>query len=156
MKNKFFQELLPDFESVLTNSPLYHGLEQFYFRDYHEDLIENKRTGLEREQQVKEELEEKYPLEKGYTILSEIYLRDENGKSVADPVTGERRRVDFAVIRNNQVIEMIEVTSLTADKQLQIAKENRIREAGGNYIRNQNGELCKIPDSMHTKIERRT
>lgn len=117
--------------------------------------IQNKQDGLRREKEVEEELKEKYPEEEGYEILSEVYLRDENGKIVKDPVTGEARRIDFVVVKDGKVVDSIEVTSKTADKTDQTAKENRIRENGGNYIKDSNGNLIEIPSSVQTRIERR-
>jgi hypothetical protein len=117
--------------------------------------IKNKQDGLEREKSVAEELEKKYPAEDGYSIESEVYLRDENGQIVKDPVTGEARRIDFVVVKNGKVVDSIEVTSKTADKTEQTAKENRIRDAGGNFIKDGNGNLIEIPRDVSTRIERR-
>ena len=117
--------------------------------------IQNKIDGLERENLVKKELEKKYPASQGYSVESEKYLRNENGEIVRDPETGEARRIDFVVIKGKEVVSSIEVTSKTADKSKQIAKENRIRENGGNFIETDNGNLIEIPDSVRTQIERR-
>lgn len=118
-------------------------------------LIKNKEDGLAREKEVQEELENKYPPEQGYQIVSEAYLRDENGNIVKDPETGTARRIDFVVVKDGKVVDSIEVTSTTADKTEQTAKENRIRQNGGNYIRDNDGNLVKIPDDVTTRIERR-
>lgn len=118
-------------------------------------LIKNKEDGLAREKEVREDLEKKYPPEQGYQIVSEAYLRDENGNIVKDPETGTARRIDFVVVKDGKVVDSIEVTSTTADKTEQTAKENRIRENGGNYIRDNDGNLVKIPDDVSTRIERR-
>lgn len=117
--------------------------------------IQNKIDGLAREKEVSEELEKKYPSEEGYEIASETYLRDADGKIVRDPETGEARRIDFVVIKDKKVIDSIEVTSKTADKTVQSAKEARIRDIGGNYVRDNNGNLVKIPFLVQTRIERR-
>lgn len=117
--------------------------------------IQNKIDGLAREKEVSEELEKKYPSEEGYEIASETYLRDADGKIVRDPETGEARRIDFVVIKDEKVIDSIEVTSKTADKTVQSAKEARIRDIGGNYVRDNNGNLVKIPFLVQTRIERR-
>jgi hypothetical protein len=101
------------------------------------------------------ELEKKYPESEGYEIISEAYLRDSEGKIVRDPETGEARRIDFVIVKDGQVVDSIEVTSETADKTGQTAKEERIREAGGNYIRTYDGSLAKYPNDLHTTIERR-
>ena len=120
-----------------------------------EGILPNKEEGLRREAEVKEKLEKKYPESEGYEIVSEAYLRDSDGKIVKDPETGAARRIDFVVVKDNQVVDSIEVTSETADKTGQIAKEERIREAGGNYIRTSDGSLAKYPDDLQTTIERR-
>lgn len=117
--------------------------------------IQNKIDGLQREAEVKKELEEKYPPEEGYKIISEAYLRDADGNIVKDPETGKARRVDFVVVKGGKVVDSIEVTSQTADKKDQLAKESRIRECGGNYVCDNNGNLIEIPSSVHTRVERR-
>lgn len=117
--------------------------------------IKNKTDGLAREKEVAEELEKKYPKEEGYEIISEAYLRDKDGNIVRDPETGEARRIDFVVVKDGKVVDSVEVTSKTADKTAQNAKEKRIRDAGGNYIRDNNGNLVEIPSSVQTRIERR-
>ena len=117
--------------------------------------IQNKIDGLAREEEVSEELKEKYPPEEGYEIVSEAYLRDKDGKIVRDPETGEARRIDFVIVKDGKVVDSVEVTSKTADKTAQSAKETRIREAGGNYVRDNNGNLVEIPPTVQTRIERR-
>lgn len=119
------------------------------------EAIKNKLDGLAREQEVAQELEKKYPPEKGYQIVSEAYLRDKDGNIVKDPVTGQARRIDFVVVKDGKVVDSIEVTSKTADKTGQCAKEDRIRDVGGNYIRDNNGNLVPVPTTVRTRIERR-
>ena len=102
---------------------------------YSENLIPNKKDGLRRENKVQSELQEKYPESEGYKIESERLLRDSNGKKAIDPETGTGRRVDFVVDKDGNIVDSIEVTSKTADKTAQIAKETRIRENGGNYVK---------------------
>ena len=118
-------------------------------------VVKNKLDGCERENQVEQELKEKYPESEGYQVVKEAYLRDENGKFVTDPETGERRRIDFVVVKDGKVVKSVEVTSMTAPKEEQQAKEQRIREAGGNYIRDNNGDLAEFPSEIETEIERR-
>lgn len=117
--------------------------------------IKNKQDGLEREREVQKELEKQYPPEDGYEIISEAYLRDKDGNIVRDPETGEARRIDFVVVKDGKVVDSIEVTSKTADKTQQTAKEDRIRDAGGNYVRDKNGNLVEIPSNVKTRIERK-
>ena len=117
--------------------------------------IDNKADGLEREKQVKADLKKQYPEKEGYEVLPEAYLRDKDGNIVKDPETGEARRIDFVVIKDGKVVDSVEVTSKTADKTEQSAKEDRIRDAGRNYVKNSDGELVKIPSDVKTRIERR-
>lgn len=117
--------------------------------------IQNKIDGMAREKEVEEELKEKYPESEGYEILSEVYLRDKDGNIVRDPETGEARRIDFVVVKDGKVVDSVEVTSKTADKTEQTAKEERIRDEGGNYVRDNNGNLVEIPKDVTTRIERR-
>lgn len=100
-------------------------------------------------------MQEKYPPEKGYSVIREVYLRDENGNIVKDPLTEEARRIDFVVVKYGKVVEMVEVTSKTAPKDVQTDKENRIRDNGGNYIKDENGNIVKIPNSVQTIIDKR-
>lgn len=117
--------------------------------------IKNKQDGLERERKVEEDLKSQYPESEGYDVLSEVYLRDKNGSIVKDPVTDEARRIDFVVVKGEKIVDSIEVTSKTADKTEQSAKEARIRDNGGNYLRDTNGKLVEILPNVQTRIERR-
>lgn len=117
--------------------------------------IQNKKDGLEREKQVAEELKEQYPSESGYNIVPEATLRDRDGNVVKDPETDSYRRIDFVVIKDGKVVDSVEVTSMNVDKRAQMSKEDRIRENGGNYIKDSNGNLAEMPSSIHTRIERR-
>jgi len=113
-------------------------------------LIKNKKEGMRREAEVLEVLKELHP---NARIEQESFLRDENGKSVKDPVTGTRRRVDFAIIENGKA-KTVEVTSLTADKDEQIAKEKRIINNGGKYIKNRETKEI-IPIEGECELKRR-
>lgn len=119
------------------------------------DLKNNKIEGIRREKEVENELQEKYPESEGYEIISEAYLRDSEGKIVKDPETNSARRIDFVVIKDGKVIKSVEVTSFNVDKTEQLAKEKRIKESGGCYIKTPGGELIKIPENLYTDIERR-
>ncbi len=125
------------------------------FDDLAEGILPNKEEGLRRESEAESELIKKYPESEGYEIISEAYLRDSDGSIVKDPETGEARRIDFVVVKDGVVVDSIEVTSETADKTAQTAKENRIREAGGNYVRTSDGSLAQYPSDLQTTIERR-
>ncbi|PIT17302.1 hypothetical protein BGI32_03015 [Snodgrassella alvi] len=108
--------------------------------------IPNKKAGMKREQRAKDILEKRYGKK---NVLSERYLRDNKGKSVKDPLTGERRRIDFVVKGQDGKWRPVEVTSRTGalNKGPQIAKEERIREAGGVFVKNKNtGQLIQLDD----------
>lgn len=147
-------EMLPD---RILNSPIEKNLYGIHsdISDLDENTIQNKIDGLRRETEVYDELKKKYPESEGYEIVSEAYLRDKDGNIVRDPVTGEGRRIDYIVVKDNIVVDSVEVTSNTADKTEQSAKEQRIREAGGNYIRTSDGNLAEIPSDKQTRIDRR-
>lgn len=118
--------------------------------------IQNKIDGLRREKEVESELIEKYPESHGYKVLPECYLRDSDGKIVKDFESNESRRIDFVVTRNGEVIDTIEVTSLSAPKEAQMSKEQNIRAIGGTYIRDPDTrQLMHISDDIKTRIERR-
>lgn len=117
----------------------------------------NKEASRKKENEVEKELKIKYPDEKGYKVLRERELLDENGKSVKDN-NGDKRRLDFVVVdtKKSEIVDVIEVTSKTADKTKQLAKENEIKNKGGNYIKDkETNKLYKIPKNMETRIERR-
>lgn len=95
-------------------------------------IIKNKSEGLERKKIAYDKLKAEHP---DATILSERYLRGKDGKSVKDPATGERRRIDYVVIEDGKVVKVVEVTSPTADKTAQFEKEGRIKENGGIFVR---------------------
>lgn len=116
----------------------------------------NKIDGCRREDSVENELKDRYPESSGYKIIKEAYLRDQDGNIVKDPETGQARRIDFVVVKDGKVVDSVDVTSKTAPKDAQSAKEERIRENGGNYVKDpETGELIRMPDSVHTRIERR-
>ena len=104
--------------------------------------IKNKVDGMAREKRAKEILERRYGKE---NVLSERLLRDANGKKVLDPLTQSGRRVDFVVKGRDGVWRPVEITSMTAPKYEQLAKEARIQNIGGTFIRNpKNKELIPI------------
>lgn len=117
--------------------------------------IKNKLDGLAREEEVAKELKKQYPENEGYKILRERELCDKDGNPVVDEQTGQKRRVDFVVVKDGKVVDMIEVTSKTAPKREQLAKEYRIRDNGGNYIKDSDGNIYRIPDNVETRVERK-
>ena len=119
-------------------------------------VVKNKEEGLRREHFVELELFDLFPEAEGYFITREAHFRDSSGSRVHDPESETGRRIDFVVTnRDGVIIDLIEVTSKTSDKTRQLAKEERIRNAGGNYIMLRDGRLAEIPGSVRTKIVRR-
>lgn len=116
-------------------------------------LVErNHVLGFKREDTVLKRLQRALPND---WIFREQYLRDANGQIVRDPLTGETRRIDFLVMDQNKVRDAIEVTGPKVDKTAQMAKEMRIREAGGVYLRHpQTGKLLRMPARLHTRVVR--
>lgn len=122
----------------------------------------NRINGAARQEAVGAELLRDYPVEQGYNVESESYLRNQDGSIARDSSIQEgnglegTRRLDFVVIKDGQVIKSVEVTSESAPKVLQSEKEDRIREAGGNYVRDRStGELVLFAPGVRTEIVRR-
>lgn len=117
-----------------------------------DQLKKNQKDGKRREKETEQELKEKYPDAK---VENERYLRDENGKIVKDPLTGEARRLDHVVTQDGKVIDIVETTSSTVDKAAQLAKEGRIIENGGTFIRDRaTRELLPIGEASSRIITR--
>jgi len=96
-------------------------------------LLKNAETGAQRAAKTAEKLAAENP---GKVVQQERTLRDAAGNKVLDPVTGEGRRVDHAVIDQEAgTAKAYETTGDSVDKRLQQKKEERIRDAGGTYIR---------------------
>jgi len=106
-------------------------------------LKKNVETGAQREAKTSAELAAENP---GKVVQQERTLRDANGNKVIDPVTGEARRVDHAVIdRDANSAKTYETTGETVDKRWQQKKEEHIIEAGGKYIRDkETGNLVPV------------
>jgi hypothetical protein len=112
-------------------------------------MATNAKDGARREKDFVAELKAKYP---NASVQEQRTLRDKNGKIVRDSKTGEARRVDVVVVRGKQGIAF-EVTSPTANKRDQNAKDERIRDAGGNYFRDRmTGAIMRVD---RTRTERR-
>ena len=114
-------------------------------------VVQNRIDGSRREAEVEAELKEANP---NASVQSEQFLRDKNGHIVVDRITGERRRVDHVVIEDGRVTDAVETTSLTAKKDAQKAKEDRIIEQGGNFVKDRDTE-CIIPIDCEIRLERR-
>jgi RHS repeat-associated protein len=104
---------------------------------------ENAKDGARRNKVGVEQLKSENP---GKGVQTETYLRTEDGKRAIDPQTGEMRRVDAAVIdSNSRTAETYEITGPGVSKATQVAKEGRILDNGGMYIRDRGtGALCKV------------
>lgn len=112
---------------------------------------DNAATGRSREIRVQSRLEGAFP---NARVQRETYLRNADGTRAVDPITGEARRIDHAVIDNGKVRALVETTSPTADKTEQIAKEVSIRSQGSVYIRDRvSGELLEA-SGVQTRIIR--
>ncbi len=120
-----------------------------------DQITKNKLDGTAREEKVLEDLVSANGED---NVIREALLRDKDGIPIKDPETGEARRIDFIVTQGKKIIESIEVTSETADKVLQMAKETRIlQEAaknGGAFIRDKSGELIEFTMDIITEIRR--
>lgn len=115
----------------------------------------NRIDGAERQVNGYKDLNNEYPESNGFKIHPEAYLRNSDGNIVQDKVSGEARRVDFMVEKNELIEKSIEITSETAPKDFQQLKESRIREEGGNYIKDrETGKLIEVPQHVKTEIRR--
>lgn len=159
-----FKEIMEITDTRFADSPLGKQAEDKTFDkpngEYDKPLefpkiIENKQEGIKREENVGSELKEKYPESENCKVIREAYLRDKDGNIVKDPITEEGRRIDFVVVKDSTVVDSVEVTSQTAPKDVQYAKESRIRDNGGNYIKLSDGSLAEFPPDLNTRIERR-
>ncbi|GAB3476828.1 hypothetical protein GCM10027340_04060 [Marinomonas epiphytica] len=114
-------------------------------------VVQNRIDGSRREAEVEAELKEANP---NASVQNEQFLRDKNGNIVVDRITGERRRVDHVVIEDGRVTDAVETTSLTAKKDAQKAKEDRILEQGGNFVKDRDTG-CTIPLDCEIRLDRR-
>jgi len=115
----------------------------------------NRIDGSAREMAHEVLLNHEHPAEAGYSIHREVVLRNSDGTIAKDSVTGESRRLDFVVCKDGEIVRSDEVTSERAPKENQSAKEDRIREAGGNFIKDRTtGELVPFASSVRTQIVR--
>jgi len=112
----------------------------------------NKILSIAREERVAAELAGMYP---NASIQSERYLHTIEGMRALDPLTGTGRRIDHVVVENGLAIDAVETTSLTATKAAQIAKENRIRQLGGTFIRDQETGALVDLSNVPTRIVRK-
>jgi hypothetical protein len=110
----------------------------------------NKTEGLRREDTFRRILEDTHGQDK---VLRERMLLDANGNKVVD-ANGKGRRIDFIVLDGNRnASKSYEVTSKTANKTAQIAKETNIRNNGGVFVKDTNGNLVDV-SNVNTQIIR--
>jgi RHS repeat-associated protein len=95
------------------------------------NVISNAKDGARREAKVTARLRSQNP---DARVQTQRDLRTADGKRAIDPVTGEGRRVDQAVIQDGRATTF-ETTSTTANKTRQLDKEGRILDEGGTFIR---------------------
>ncbi len=118
-------------------------------------IMLNRENGDFREVKAFEEIKKEFLESEGYKYHQEMYLRDKEGNILKDIETGEARRVDIMVEKDGMIFKSYEITSESAPKEMQIAKEERIREAGGNFIKDrETGKLLEIPKDVKTEIRR--
>ncbi len=104
-----------------------------------------------REVLVGNELKAAYP---SGNIQREVYLRNADG-TIVRGADGTARRIDWAVIENGEAKELVEVTSLTANKIPQQSKEEAIRDMGATFIRDRStGQLVDV-SRVITRLDRR-
>jgi len=117
-----------------------------------EQAAKNRVEGAARQDSAKADLQKAHP---DASVQSERTLRTADGKKAVDPLTGTGRRIDNVVIQDGKAVKSAETTSMTADKAAQIAKENRIRESGGTFVRDkETGKLVDLKD-VPTELDRR-
>lgn len=138
----------------LTPEELAHIDEQFANAENSNSVVtQNKTNGIRREKLTEQELIEQYP---EASVQREQFLRNEDGSIAKDPETGTGRRIDHVVIdENGNALDSVETTSTTSSKRAQILKERRIRDDGGQWIKNrESGEMVDFGETK-TKIIRR-
>ncbi len=102
----------------------------------------NAATGARRAAEGREQIRAANP---GRRTQSESTLRTADGKKAIDPITQQGQRVDEVVFDGKGGAKAYEITRPGVDKTAQAAKEQRILDNGGHYVRDrQTGELCKI------------
>jgi hypothetical protein len=126
--------------------------QQATWRDFILQAVQdNAIAGSRREREVTADLQALYP---SGSVQNQQYLRDRDGNIVIDPNTGTARRLDHVVVVGGKIMDVVETTSLTANKRDQILHEQETRNAGGVYIRDRNtGSLIEVPSI--SRIERR-
>jgi len=99
----------------------------------------NATDGLRRQELAFAEMQRRHP---NAEIIAEAMLRDRAGNVVRTSTGG--RRLDLVAVENGRVITRVEVTSPSRDKFAQLTREERVRDAGGNFVRGRDGTLHDI------------
>jgi RHS repeat-associated protein len=109
-------------------------------------------AGARRQAGVVAEQKKLYP---DASVQTEQYLRGADGKILKGP-DGTGRRLDVVVIQDGKVVgHPVEVTSMTADKTAQLAKESAIHNSGTVFVRDRTtGNLVEIT-GLVSRLERR-
>ncbi len=137
---------------VGANGVLAHNAGQSKKRKRGANCEQNAKEGADREKLVHDSLSRYL---KDTSVQNARYLRTADGKIAIDPLTGQGRRIDHAVIKDGVVRYLVETTSKTADKAAQLDKEERIRAIGGTFIRDKfTRELLDV-SNIRTRLSRR-
>jgi hypothetical protein len=150
----FYNLAIEEYHTYLVGTPLW-GFSVWVHNSNYPDApskIPNKVSGDAREAA---ELADLKAANANASIQRERYLRTADGKKAVDPLTGEGRRIDFAVVEEGVATELVETTSLTANKAEQIAKEARIGATGGTFIRDQSTKVLIDVTDVPARISRR-
>ncbi|MBX3007627.1 MAG: hypothetical protein KF816_06320 [Melioribacteraceae bacterium] len=157
LKETLIKDVLPEIEnSSLETLKTQNEEELNSIKEAKISQIElNRENGALREENALTDFQKEFPETDGFKYHQEAYLRNEQGDIVKDSLTGEARRVDIMVEKDGIICKSYEITSETAPKELQIAKEERIRQNGGNFILDRDtGKLIELPKNVTTEIRR--
>jgi hypothetical protein len=122
----------------------------------------NNAHGQRREREWFKKLQERYPADQGYVIIRQAVLRDMNRVPIKDPVTKQKRHIDFVVGKRDgrkgfagTIIASYEVTSHGADKDAQVAqKEANIRTSAVTVATGKRGrDVFFMPKKCITKVK---
>ncbi|MCL1987754.1 MAG: hypothetical protein FWG64_07270 [Firmicutes bacterium] len=115
--------------------------------------VDETETDSVHKAEVENNLKEEYPETEGYQTQQNAYLLNENGNIVRDPVTYEAKQIDYVVADSEgNIVDSVMAKSQAADNTTEFAKESRIREAGGNYIKLADDKLVEIPNDLLTRL----
>jgi hypothetical protein len=116
-------------------------------------IAANAASGLRRGAEALAEMKTQFP---NASIQHQQYLRNADGKIEKDPLTKEGRRLDFVAIENGTARQVREVTTMTAPKGTQIAKETNIINSGGHYVRDRTTrQLVNLSNKGIFTVDRR-